>query len=166
MNIQLLQWGLLSFMIGMVLSLPLAAVHYKKNSPMSKFFINQRKLKAAHLDFFMQAFAVGFAYLIEFALKTEYPLFVIIPLIYGVMMNPTILLIESTAYVRSKTMKLLYFGLRATSPISLLFSWCYIFILFMPVLLKIILVGVILVVGYLFYKYRDKSIKATITKNI
>ncbi|MFK9090655.1 hypothetical protein [Bacillus salipaludis] len=52
MNVQLIQWGLFSFMIGIVLSLALAAVFYQKNSLMTKIFINARKLKSAHLDFF------------------------------------------------------------------------------------------------------------------
>lgn len=32
MNIVLLQWGLFSFMIGLALALPLAVIHYQKNS--------------------------------------------------------------------------------------------------------------------------------------
>jgi ABC-type sulfate transport system permease component len=60
MNIQLLQWGLFSFMQGLILSLPLAAVYYQNSPQWTKIFINPRKLKSAHLDFFTQAFAIGF----------------------------------------------------------------------------------------------------------
>jgi hypothetical protein len=148
MNIQLLQWGLFSFMMGIVLSLPLAAVHYQKNSSTKKVFTNARKLKAAHVDFFTQAFAAGFVYLIEYALKTEFPVYVIIPLVYGTIMNPAILLLEATPIISSGWGRIVYIILRATSPISLLFSWFAIAFQFLPLFLKILLLAVIIIGVY------------------
>ena len=143
MNVQLLQWGLFSLMIGIVLSLPLAAVIYQKNSPMAKVFTNARKLKSAHLDFFTQAFAMGFVYLLEFSSKIELPMYVVIPLIFGTIMNPAILLLEAKQFIRAGVV--VYKFLRATSPISLLFAWVAIAFLYLPLFLKISLLAVIVI---------------------
>jgi hypothetical protein len=153
MNIQLLQWGLFSFMLGLILSLPLAAVHYQKSPQWTKIFTNPRKLKSAHLDFFTQAFAAAFVYALELALKTQFPEYVVIPLIFGTICNPLILLIEATPLNRSGFGAVIYKLLRATSPISLLFAWFFIawnvlptyLILALPV---IVLLGILLILNY------------------
>ncbi|MGX6444417.1 hypothetical protein ACWM35_14515 [Neobacillus sp. K501] len=150
MNALILQWGLFSFMIGIFLSLPLAAVYYQKNSILTKVFTNARKLKSAHLDFFTQAFAMGFAYLLEFSMKLELPLYVVIPLIFGTIMNPSILLLEATPFIRSGLGKIVYKLLRATSPISLLFAWFAIAIQFLPLSLQLLLLAVVIFGGLLF----------------
>lgn len=149
MNILLLQWGLFSFMVGLVLSLPLAAVYYQKNSPLTKIFTNPQKLKSAHLDFFTQAFAIGFVYLLEFCTKSEFPHYVILPLVFGTIMNPLILLLESTRMIRAKYGKGVYLLLRTTSPLSLYFAWSAIALNFLPVYLKIVLIIFIFVVLFL-----------------
>lgn len=145
MNILLLQWGLFSFMVGLVLSLPLAAVYYQKGSPLTKIFTNPQKLKSAHLDFFTQAFAIGFVYLLEFSTKMEFPNYVVLPLVFGTIMNPLILLLESTRIYRAKYFKSVYMLLRATSPLSLYFAWSVIALNFLPVYLKIVLITLLFV---------------------
>lgn len=159
MNVQLLQWGLFSFMIGVVLSLPLAAVYYQKNSMLTKVFTNARKLKSAHLDFFTQAFAMGFAYVLEFSLKTEFSLYVVIPLVFGSIMNPSILLLEATPFIRSGLGGMVYKLLRATSPISLMFAWFAIAIQFLPMYLTLLLLSVIVIAGLVLIIYLNKEIK-------
>jgi len=133
MNVMLLQGGLVSFMIGILLSLPLAAVHYDRSPRWASLFANPRKLKSAHLDFFMQAFAAGLAYLLERACGTAYPLFVAIPLLYGTIGNPLILLLEATAIFRAGFTAVVYRVLKATSPASLLAAWCMIAGRFLPI---------------------------------
>ncbi|HZG86330.1 hypothetical protein [Paenibacillus sp.] len=123
MTVQILQWGLFSFMIGLALSLPLAAVHYQNSPKWTRIFTNPRKLKSAHLDFFTQAFAAGFAYVLELALRTPFPSYVVIPLIFGTICNPLLLLIEATPLHRRSFGRLLYLAVRATSPLALLFAW-------------------------------------------
>lgn len=164
MNIQLLQWGLFSFMIGILLSLPLAAVIYNKHSSVSGIFTNARKLKSAHLDYFTQAFAMGFAYLLESILKTEFPLYVFIPLIYGTIMNPTILLLEATPFIRTGIGRIVYLLLRATSPALLMFAWLAIAVIILPMYLTILLLiiviagGGVLLVHQVKTKYETKKI--------
>lgn len=152
MNILLLQWGLFSFMIGIVLSLPLAAVYYQKDSLARRIFTNARKLKSAHLDYFMQAFAVGIVYLLEMATKSQLPLYVFIPLIYGTIMNPTIFLLEATPYNRSGITRLVYQLLKATSPVSLLFAWFAIAFIYLPLFLKISLL-VLVSIGFMLFGF-------------
>lgn len=139
MNIQLLQWGLVSFIIGVILSLPLAAVYYDNSPPWAKIFTNPRKLKSAHIDFFLQAFAAGFVYLLEWAVKSEFPLFIVIPLIFGTICNPLILLIEATSLYRSGFAAIFYRFLKSTSPVSLLFAWLAIAVCFLPLYLLLFL---------------------------
>lgn len=146
MNILLLQWGLVSFLMGLLVSLPVAAVHYGYGpaAKWTKVFINYRKLLSAHLDFFTQAFAAGFAYVLGSALNVEFPSYVLVPLIYGTICNPTILLLEATPLRKSKLTKLF----RATSPISLYFAWFYIAFQFLP-LYMIVIFSVLVVAGTL-----------------
>lgn len=156
MNIHLLQWGLVSFIIGVILSLPLAAVYYDQSPPWAKIFTNPRKLKSAHLDFFMQAFAAGFVYLIEFATHSKFPLFIVIPLIFGTICNPLILLIEATSLYRSGFTAIFYRLLKSTSPVSLLFAWLAIAAYFLPLIL-ILFLSILLLIGLLIiWNYRRK----------
>jgi len=148
MTIHILQWGLFSFMIGLLLSLPLAAVHYQGSPGWTQLFTNPRKLKSAHLDFFTQAFAAGLAYVLEQTLRTPFPDYVVIPLLYGTICNPLILLLEATPLYRSGTGRLLYFLLRGTSPAALLFAWFFIAWRFLPMQLMVAL-PVIAVLGAL-----------------
>jgi hypothetical protein len=147
MNVQLLQWGLFSFMVGCFLSLPLSAVIYNKHSSISRIFINVRKLKSSHLDYLTQAFAMGFAYLLGYVMKTEFNMYVFIPLIYGSIMNPTILLLEATPWIRSGILKNVYKLLKATSPVSLLLAWLIIAMWFLPFFLKMILLVIVIFGG-------------------
>jgi hypothetical protein len=147
MNIQLLQWGLLCFTIGLVLSLPLAAVYYgnkKKDARIKQVINNPKKLKSAHVDYFMQALSLGFVYLLEFVQKDSYPMFVAIPLIFGALANPTILLIEATPLRTSRRFAIVYMILRALSPVSLLFAWAFIAERFLPGYLMVAIVTVVL----------------------
>lgn len=150
MNHLLLEWGLASFMIGIFLSLPLAAVYYDQSPPWAKIFANPRKLKSAHLDFFTQAFAAGFVYLLEYASGSAFPMYVILPLVYGTIGNPLILLLESTAIFKTGATAVWYRVLKATSPVSLLFAWVMIAMLFLPLrvllfLLVFLLAGIAVV---------------------
>jgi hypothetical protein len=129
----LLHGGLVSFLIGILLSLPLAAVHYNQSPPWAGVFANPRKLKSAHLDFFMQALAAGFAYTLERASGSALPMFIFIPLLYGTIGNPLILLLESIANYRIGLMGVFYRFLRATSPALLMLAWFMIGGLFLPV---------------------------------
>lgn len=154
MNILFLQWGLFSFMLGLILSLPLAAVHYQNSPQWTKIFTNPRKLKSAHLDFFTQAFAAAFIYLLEFAIQTKFPVYVVIPLIFGTVCNPMLLLIEATPLNRSGFGAFLYKLLRAISPLSLLFAWFYIAWSVLPISLVLLLVVIILIGLILILKYK------------
>jgi hypothetical protein len=149
MNIQLLQWGLFSFMIGLILSLPLAAVHYQRMKLWTKLFTNPRKLKSAHMDFFMQAFALGFVYVLEIVTKEKFPLYVVIPLVFGSICNPLILLFEATPLQRSRITKVL----RAISPISLIFAWFVIAFSFLPMYLLLLLTAFVLTGLFVVIRY-------------
>ncbi|MFD2442477.1 hypothetical protein ACFSO7_00455 [Bacillus sp. CGMCC 1.16607] len=144
MNDLLLQWGLFSFMIGIFLSLPLAAVHYQKDTIMKRIFVNARKLTSAHIDFFMQAFAIGFVYLLELSMETRFHSYIVIPLVFGTIMNPTILLLEATPFIRSGVVKVVYKLLKAISPVSLMFAWIAISLKFLPMYLIILFVSVVI----------------------
>ncbi|MHC0036352.1 hypothetical protein [Pseudoneobacillus sp. C159] len=157
MSIFLLQWGLFSFMLGIILSLPLAAVHYQKNRVVAKIIVNYKKLKSAHTDFFMQAFAAGFVYLLEFALKMEFPLWVTAPLIFGIVMNPKILLLEATPFIRAGWFKTVYKILRGISPTSLLLAWGAIAYLCLPIYLTIGLVAVSIICVIVFFYFKNKQ---------
>lgn len=153
MNIQLLQWGLFSFILGLIVSLPLAAVYYLKNPRMKKIFTNLRKLKSAHIDFFLQAFAIGFVYLLELAVKSEFPIYVVIPLVYGTIGNPLAFLLEATPLHRSGFSGIVYKILAATSPTSLLFAWSVIALHFLPGFMKILVIAVVLAGLFLIFIY-------------
>lgn len=156
MNDVLLQWGLVSFMIGIFLSLPLAAVHYDQSPPWTRIFANPRKLKSAHLDFFMQAFATGFAFVLEIAAGTGFPMYVLVPLLYGTIGNPLILLLESTSIFRTGATAIAYRLLKATSPASLLFAWLLIAGRILPLYVAGFLISFVAAGSLLVWKYREK----------
>lgn len=156
MNIHLLEWALVSFIIGVILSLPMAAIYYDNSPPWAKLFTNPRKLKSAHLDFFMQAFSAGLVYLLELSTKSELPLFIAIPLIFGIICNPLILLMESTSYYRSGFTGIFYRLLKYTSPVSLLFAWMAIAIYFLPLHLIIFLSILVLTGLIIIWNHRRK----------
>lgn len=155
MHIQLLQWGLFSFMLGLLLSLPLAAVHYQKSPQWTKIFTNPRKLKSAHLDFFTQAFAAAFVYLLEYSLQMNLPEYVVVLILFGTVCNPLLLLAEATPLNRSGIGAYLYKVLRATSPISLLVSWSFIAWSILPFSLLLLLAGIVLVGLVLILQYKQ-----------
>ncbi|WP_413304033.1 hypothetical protein AA0X95_00125 [Bacillus sp. 1P10SD] len=62
-------------------------------------------------------------------------------------MNPTILLLEATPFIRSGWSRFTYMFLRATSPLFLLFGWFAIATLFLPIYLIILLLVVIIIGG-------------------
>lgn len=164
MNIILLQWGLFIFMIGLVLSLPLAAIHYQRDSALRKLIIKPAKLKSAHTDYFMQAFSLGFIYLIETVLHQEISVFLIVLLLYGTLMNPTILLLEATPFVLSSVGRLVYLLLRATSPISLLITWLVLCTQFLPLWMSILIGVLFLTVGILLVMMIKKTAKLFVAK--
>jgi len=153
MNIHLLQWALYLFLTGLVLSFPLAATFYSK-STWTNIFVNIRKLKSAHLDYFTQAFAMGLVFLIELSLKTELKNYIVIPLMFGSFCNPLILLIESTPIHHSGFGKIFYQILQATSPASLIFSWFAIAFIFLPFFLFFFLLLFVLIGLSLMWKYK------------
>ncbi|HZG77224.1 MAG TPA: hypothetical protein VEZ72_15340 [Paenibacillus sp.] len=157
MNIHLLQWGLFSFMVGLLLSLPLAAVHYQNSPRWTKIFTNPRKLKSAHLDFFTQAFAATLAFALEFAMQREFPAYVAIPLLFGTVCNPFLLLMEATPLIRRGFGKLLYLALRAASPLSLLFAWFYIAGTALPVSMLLLLASFALAGGLLIVYHNRRQ---------
>ncbi|MGO0060379.1 hypothetical protein ACTID9_10265 [Brevibacillus fluminis] len=149
MNILLLQWGLVSFSIGLILSLPLAAVHYKRSPIWTKIFTNARKLKGAHVDFFMQTLSCGMAYVLELGFHTAFPGWIVILLLYGTIGNPAILLFEATQLPRLRASRLLYRILKSTSPVSLLVAWFAIVFSVVSLSLLLVLAGLVLVLGLL-----------------
>jgi hypothetical protein len=157
MNIQLLQWGLFSFMLGLILSLPVAAVHYQKSLKWTKIFTNPRKLKSAHLDFFTQAFSAAFVYLLELALKIQFPEYVVVALVFGIICNPLILLIEATPLTRSGFSSVIYNLLRATSPTSLIFAWFSIAWSVLPTYLLLALPVVVLLGVFVIMSYKKTA---------
>ncbi|KAL9649600.1 hypothetical protein ABK040_003277 [Willaertia magna] len=147
MGIELLHHGLFLFLFGMILSLPLAVVHYLKKTPLTKLFIKPSKLRSAHIDYFMQAFSLGFVYLIEWAQDKELENYLFILLCYGSFMNPTILLLEATPYIETGIGKGLYNLFRATSPLSLMIVWFSLMFQFLPYIYRVIIVTISLFVG-------------------
>ncbi|WP_123039383.1 hypothetical protein [Cohnella candidum] len=158
MNIHLLEWALVSFILGVALSLPLAGVHYDNSNSWAKLFTNPRKLKSAHIDFFMQAFSAGLVYLLEWATKSELPPFIVIPLIFGIICNPIILLLESTSFYRSGFTAMVYRVLQSTSPVGLLFAWIAIAVYFLPLKLMIFISFLLLIGVVVIWKHRREII--------
>ncbi len=132
MNVFLLHWAGFIFLVGLVLSLPLGAVYYMNHSQLKQFFTNPRKLKAAHLDFIMQAFTLGFVFLIELGTNMRVPFYAVIPLGFGTFCNPFIFLLEATPFYKNAYIKILYRTLKGASPLALFFAWFVIAFLYLP----------------------------------
>ncbi|PYI51344.1 hypothetical protein [Paenibacillus flagellatus] len=156
MNIQLLYWGLFSLMLGLALSLPLAAVHYQNSPRWTSLFTNPRKLKSAHLDFFTQAFAAAFVYVIEFAVQKAFPAHVVIPLLFGTVCNPLLLLLEATPLHREGLGKPFYRLLKAVSPVSLLLAWLSIAWIVLPASMAVGWAAFVLLGLWLMGSYRKR----------
>jgi hypothetical protein len=141
-------------MIGVALSLPLAAVYSNNSPPWAKLVTNPRKLKSAHIDYLMQAFAAGFVYGLEWALQTALPLYIVLPLLYGAFGNPTILLLESTSLYRSGLAAVLHRLLKATSPVLLLFAWLAIAVSMLPTYMLVFLCCVVVIGLLVIWQHR------------
>ncbi len=157
MNMLLLQGGLMSFLIGILLSLPLAAVHYNQSPPWTAVFANPRKLKSAHLDFFMQALAAGFAYTLERASGSALPLYIVIPLLYGTIGNPLILLLESIANYRVGFIGACYRFMKATSPALLMLAWFLLAGRFLPLYAWLFLAVFAAAGALVVWRYRRRN---------
>jgi hypothetical protein len=150
MNMFLLHWATFIFMVGVLLSLPLGAVYYLKESPIKDFFTNPRKLKAAHLDFIMQAFSIGLVYLLELGTGEIFPLFAVIPLAFGTFCNPFIFLMEATPLYKKGMIKNLYRVLKAASPTGLFFAWFVVVFLYLPGVYFWLLMAFVIIIGIVF----------------
>ncbi|MBS4213996.1 hypothetical protein [Neobacillus rhizophilus] len=147
MNSFLLNWAIFIFMAGLILSLPLGAVFYLKNSQLNDFFTNPRKLKAAHLDYIMQSFSIGLVLLLEFTMNIELPIYMVIPLAFGTFCNPFIFLLEATPLYKAEVSKIIYRILKVISPASLFFAWIAIMITSLPAYISWLLLFFTLMLG-------------------
>lgn len=95
MTVALLHWALFMFLLGLALSLPLAATVAVGAPTFRRIFVRPQKLKSAHLDFFMQGFSLGLVYLVESRLPAPLPGWVVALLAYGGIGNPLLFLFES-----------------------------------------------------------------------
>lgn len=132
MNIFLLHWAIFIFMVGLILSLPVAGIYYLNNPLVRKLFTNPKKLKSAHLDYFMQAFSIGLVYILGFGMNVTIPMYILIPLAFGTFFNPFIFLIEATPLYKSGVIKAFYNLLKAISPASLYFAWFALLFKYLP----------------------------------
>jgi hypothetical protein len=154
MNIFLVHWAIFLFMVGLVLSLPLGAVYYLKNAQLQQFITNPRKLKAAHLDFIMQAFSVGLVFLLEWGMAARLPVYAVIPLAFGTFCNPFIFLMEATPLYKAGLSGTLYKTLRAASPSALFFSWFVLAFQFLPLYIWMLLLGFVSLSAAAFFVHR------------
>lgn len=159
MTVFLLYWAIFIFLVGLILSLPLAAVYYLNNPRVKLFFVNPRKLKAAHLDFFMQAFSIGLIYLLELGMNTMVSMYVVIPLAFGTFFNPFIFLLEATPLHKVGIGKAFYSLLKAVSPASLYFAWFVLLFQYLPGYYSWLLAGfvMILIIAFLTHKSDTKQ---------
>lgn len=153
----LVQWAIFLFMVGLLLSLPLGAVFYLNNSQVKQFFTNPRKLKAAHLDFILQAFSIGLVCLVELSTAARLPLYAVIPLAFGTFCNPFIFLLEATPLYQKGLTKKLYLGLRAASPTALFFAWFVLVSQLMPAFVMWLLLSFTLLLTAAFLTNRAAS---------
>lgn len=162
MNSFLLHWAVFIFMAGLLLSLPLGAVYYLKNKQLKDFFTNPRKLKAAHLDYIMQAFSIGLVVMLEITMNIKLPLFMVVPLAFGTFCNPFIFLLEATPLYQAGVSKIIYRILKGLSPASLFFAWFAIMFTCLPAYISWLLLGfvVILVFAFAINKQRITQIKS------
>ncbi|MFC4802106.1 hypothetical protein ACFPA1_22640 [Neobacillus sp. GCM10023253] len=156
MNSFLLNWAIFIFMAGLILSLPLGAVFYLKNSQLNDFFTNPRKLKAAHLDYIMQSFSIGLVLLLEFTMNIQLPIYMVIPLAFGTFCNPFIFLLEATPLYKAKVSKIIYRILKVISPASLFFAWIAIMITALPAYISWLLLLFALMIGLGIIKNKKK----------
>ncbi|MFT4414230.1 hypothetical protein ACLM5H_10260 [Fredinandcohnia humi] len=157
MNIFLLHWAIFIFLAGLLLSLPLGAVYYLKDSQLKQFFTNPRKLKAAHLDYIMQSFSLGLVYLLELGTNTLFPIYALLPLAFGTFCNPFIFLLESTPLYKNGFSKLIYRMLKAASPTALFFAWFVLLFKYMPVYIVWLLVAFVLFLLLAFITNKRKT---------
>lgn len=149
----LLHWAIFIFIVGLLLSLPLGAIYYLNIPLIRRFYTNPRKLKAAHLDFFMQAFSIGLVYLLALGMNTSIPIYVVIPLAFGTFFNPFIFLLEATPLYKASIMKAFYQFLKAVSPTALFFAWFMLLFQYLPAYYAWLLVGfvIISIIAFLVY---------------
>ncbi|TWT14287.1 hypothetical protein [Planomicrobium sp. CPCC 101079] len=165
MNDFLVQWAIFLFMIGLLLSLPLGAVFYLNNAQVKQFFTNARKLKAAHLDFILQAFSIGLVCLVELSTAAGLPLYAVIPLAFGTFCNPFIFLLEATPLYQKGLTKTLYMGLRAASPSALFFAWFVLVSQLMPAFMMWLLFAFVLLLAAAYLANRTAA-KETSEKEV
>lgn len=145
MNLFLLHWAIFIFIVGLILSLPVAGIYYFHNQLVKKLFTNPRKLRSAHLDYFMQAFSIALVYLLEFGTNTILPMYIVIPLAFGTFFNPFIFLIESTPFYKKGVVMVLYNLLKGISPASLFFAWFALLFQYLPNFYSWLLGGFVLI---------------------
>lgn len=164
MNVFLLQWAAFIFLVGLVLALPLGAVYYLNDSQLKQFFTNPRKLKAAHLDFIMQAFSIGLVFLVELATNIRFPIYAVIPLAFGTFCNPLIFLLEATPLYKQGFVKMLYRTLKGVSPTALFFAWFVLAFLYLPGYILWLLLAFVLILTIAFFTY-NRQTKATLSNS-
>lgn len=157
MSVFLIHWAIFIFMVGLILSLPLAGIYYLNNPRVRLFFTNPGKLKAAHLDFFMQAFSIGLVCLLEFGMNTRVPIYVVIPLAFGAFFNPFIFLLEATPLYKVGIVKVFYTLLKAVSPASLFFAWFVLLFQYLPVYYSWLLAGFIIIMTTAFLTHKSDT---------
>lgn len=163
MNEFLLHWAGFIFLVGLVLSLPLGAVYYLNHPQLKLFFAVPRKLKAAHLDFIMQAFSVGLVFVLELGTNISVPFYAVIPLAFGTFCNPFIFLLEATPFHKKGYIKILYRTLKAVSPTALFFAWVVVAFVFLPAYIMWLLLGfvLLLILAYVSFSKQNKMIPST-----
>ncbi|MGZ4111362.1 MAG: hypothetical protein ACXVP5_02865 [Tumebacillaceae bacterium] len=143
MHTTLLQWGLFEFLIGLVLAVTLVPTKVFAVPGFTRVFINAAKLKSSHLDFFMQAFALCLAYLLEYATKTPFPMFIVVPLVYGSINNPLLFLYEATPMIMHPLGQKIFPIYMMSSCGSVLFAWGAIGYMLLPAYMGWLWMGVI-----------------------
>lgn len=161
MHTILLQWGLFGFLIGLVLAVTLVPNNVFAVPGFRRVFINPAKLKSAHLDFFMQAFALCLAYLLEYAMKTSLPMFVVVPLIYGSINNPLLFLFEATPMIMHPLGQKIFPIYMMSSCGSVLFSWGAIGYMLLPSYMGWLWMGFVSVGAFIAVRYSLNKGKQT-----
>src|SRR5699024_7046231 len=164
MTVFLLQWAVFLFLVGLILSLPLGAIYYLHMPQVKQFFTNPRKLRSAHLDFFMQAFSIGLVSLLEVGMNINIPIYVVTPLAFGTFFNPFIFfLLEATSLFKTNIINIFYNLLKGVSPTSLFFAWFMILILYLPIYFLWLIIGLVIIflIAFAFYK-KDASANRSI----
>lgn len=158
MTLFLVHWAIFLFLIGLILSLPVAGIYYFNMSLVRTFFTNPRKLKSAHLDYFMQAFSIGIVYILELGMNANIPIYIVIPLAFGTFFNPFIFLLESTPLYKTSVVKTFYTLLKGISPASLFFAWFALLFLYLPLYFSWLLAGftIILLIAFLLHIRKAK----------